>query len=90
MDKTVFSILLVVIGLVVGFCISLVINFLKESNASKKAEKLIKLNRIFTIYNIRYKIYINIISHYLINSTYLPFMKPTLPFSHTENQLFKQ
>ena len=41
MDKTVFSILLVVIGLVVGFCISLVINFLKESNASKKAEKLI-------------------------------------------------
>ena len=41
MNKVLFSILLVVIGLIVGFCISLIVNFLKGSNASKKAEKLI-------------------------------------------------
>ena len=41
MNKVLFSILLIVIGLVVGFCISLIVNFLKGSNASKKAEKLI-------------------------------------------------
>ena len=41
MNKVLFSILLIVIGLVVGFCISLIVNFLKGNNASKKAEKLI-------------------------------------------------
>ena len=41
MNSTVFSILLVVIGLVVGFCISLGISFLNGKNASKKSEKLI-------------------------------------------------
>lgn len=41
MDKTLFSILLVVIGLVVGFVISLIINSLKGSMASKKADSMI-------------------------------------------------
>ena len=41
MNNVLFSILLVVIGLIVGFCISLAINFLKGNNAEKKAEKLI-------------------------------------------------
>ena len=41
MDKTLFSILLVIIGLVVGFVISLIINSMKGSMASKKAEAMI-------------------------------------------------
>ena len=41
MDKTLFSILLVVIGLVVGFVISLIINSMKGSMANKKAESMI-------------------------------------------------
>ena len=41
MDKTLFSILLVVIGLVVGFVIALIINSLKGSMASKKADSMI-------------------------------------------------
>ena len=41
MDKTLFSILLVIIGLVVGFVISLIINSLKGSMANKKAESMI-------------------------------------------------
>ena len=41
MNNVSFSILLVIIGLVVGFVISLVINFLKGNMASKNAEKLI-------------------------------------------------
>ena len=41
MDKTLFSILLVVIGLVVGFLISLIINSMKGSLANKKAESMI-------------------------------------------------
>lgn len=41
MDKTIFSILLVIIGLIVGFVISLIINSLKGSIASKKADSMI-------------------------------------------------
>ena len=41
MNNVLFSILLVVIGLIVGFCVSLAINFFKGNNAEKKAEKLI-------------------------------------------------
>lgn len=41
MNGTVFSILLVCIGLIVGFFIAIVINILKVNKAEKKAEKLI-------------------------------------------------
>ena len=42
MNNVVFSILLVIIGLVVGFVIALIINNLRASMASKKAEKMIE------------------------------------------------
>ena len=41
MNNVSFSILLVIVGLVLGFVISLIINFLKGNMASKNAEKLI-------------------------------------------------
>ena len=42
MNSIFFSILLVIIGLVVGIAITFVINLLKENSASKKAEKLLE------------------------------------------------
>ena len=41
MNNTVFSILLVAVGLLIGFVIAFVINSLKVSRASKKAESMI-------------------------------------------------
>ena len=41
MNNTMFSILLVAVGLLIGFIIAFVINSLKVSRASKKAESMI-------------------------------------------------
>ncbi len=42
MNNVLFSILLIIIGLSIGVCISFVLNYLKENNASRKAELLLE------------------------------------------------
>ncbi len=45
MDKTLFSILLVIVGVVIGFTIMLLINYLKGNNAKQKADNLLEKAR---------------------------------------------
>ena len=41
MNSMIFSILLIIIGLIVGIGVTILINYFRGNNASKKAEKLI-------------------------------------------------